>query len=248
MKTVTGRWNDRLGRDLDGKPVKGVRAAEGSLAERPCSTATSRSMAAFRELSHHLSPSATFNFHHLSSLCPFQPGHVRWNGETEKLSVHTSKRVSLRPASHSRSDNPASWMMFSSDSFICSSTHKMTEFSVLLLHLLLSTPPSHFFCHLLCWEFGKNQSVRWRAAGVGRSDGGPSRVPALLGSALTYAGNMLGFGRFVLVRCTNGICAAQRRWWELRWRSVISAEGSSTSSPAQGEERRGERNLHVPCK
>lgn len=205
-------------------------------------------MAAFRELSHHLSPSATFNFHHLSSLCPFQPGHVRWNGETEKLSVHTSKRVSLRPASHSRSDNPASWMMFSSDSFICSSTHKMTEFSVLLLHLLLSTPPSHFFCHLLCWEFGKNQSVRWRAAGVGRSDGGPSRVPALLGSALTYAGNMLGFGRFVLVRCTNGICAAQRRWWGLRWRSVISAEGSSTSSPAQGEERRGERNLHVPCK
>lgn len=135
-----------LDRDLDGKPVKGVRAAEGSLAEWPCSTATSRSMAAFRELSHHLSPSATFNFHHLSSLCPFQPGHVRWNGETEKLSVHTSKRVSLRPASHSRSrHNPASWMMFSSDSFICSSTHKMTEFSVLLLHLLLSTPPSHFF-------------------------------------------------------------------------------------------------------
>lgn len=141
-----------LDRDLDGKPVKGVRAAEGSLAERPCSTATSRSMAAFRELSHHLSPSATFNFHHLSSLCPFQPGYVRWNGETEKLSVHTSKRVFLRPASHNRSQhNPASWMMFSSDSFICSSTHKMTEFSVLLLHLLLSTPPSHFFA-IYCVE------------------------------------------------------------------------------------------------
>lgn len=227
-----------LDRDLDGKPVKGVRAAEGSLAERPCSTATSRSMAAFRELSHHLSPSATFNFHHLSSLCTFQPGHVRWNSEMEELPVHTSKSVFLRPASHSRSrHSPASWMMFSSDSY--AQVRTKWQSSVFYFSIFSSQHLLLIFRHLPCGEFRKNQSVRWRAAGVGRSDGGPSRVPALLGSALTYAGNMLGFGRFVLVRCTNGICAAQRRWWGLRWRSVISAEGSSTSSPgtARGEER-----------
>lgn len=52
-----------------------------------------------------------------------------------------------------------------------------------------------------------NLSGGWRA-GVTRSDGGPSWVQGLLGLALSYAGNMAGSGRFVLVRCTDGICAA----------------------------------------
>lgn len=110
-------------------------------------------------------------------------------------------------------------------------------------HLLLT------LFYLLCGGFSKSQSVRWWGAGVKHGDGGPSRVPALLGSALSYAGNTVGSGRFVLVRCTDGICAAQRHWWGLRWCSVIPAEGSSTSSPgrAQHPQRKRERGGYDTC-
>lgn len=81
----------------------------------------------------------------------------------------------------------------------------------------------------------------------GRGDGGPSRVPALLGLVLSYAGDMAGSGRFVLVRRSDGICAAQRCWWGLRWCSVISAEGSSTSSPGRAQHPERERVVGWGC-
>ncbi len=90
---------------------------------------------------------------------------------------------------------------------------------------------------LICQEVESWRQAQWWWALQGPCD-------AWLGSSLSYAGNMAGSGRFVLVSRTDGICAAQRRWWGLRWCSVISAEGSSTSSPgrAQHPDREGERH------
>lgn len=122
----------------------------------------------------------------------------------------------------------------------------MKKFSVLLLHLLLLL----ILCCSICCVEG---SSRANLSGGGELASGQrwwalqGPCTACLGSSLSYAGNMAGSGRFVLVRHTDGKCAVQGRWWGLRWCSVIPAEGSSTSSPGRVEGTRRERDFGM-CK
>lgn len=58
---------------------------------------------------------------------------------------------------------------------------------------------------------------------------------------------MAGSERFVLARCTDGMCAVQRHWWGLRWCGVISAEGSSTSSPGRAQYQKEVKRDYCKC-
>lgn len=115
------------------------------------------------------------------------------------------------------------------------------RFIFLPLHLLLI-----LLCSICCVEGSVKANL---SEGGELASGavmvGPPGSLHFLAQLSPYAGNMAGSGRFVLVRCTDGICAALRHWWRLRWCSVISAEGSSTSSPRQPERGRGCGTCHM---
>lgn len=196
-------------RELDGRLEKGVSAAGGSLPEELCLTATSMAQGQqqqFECIGSSLSSfvsftiSTTFTSPHPSSLCLSGPVSLtkyvykpknRYNKIPAIITSVTSLShlcgrelvVQLTESTH-RCSNDVQKRIEWADSFICSSAHKMKKFSVLLLRLIHSTPPSHsLLLHLLCGGFSESQSVRRWGAGVRRSDGGPSRVPALLGLA-----------------------------------------------------------------
>lgn len=129
---------------------------------------------------------------------------------------------------------------------LCAQVHTKWTSSVFYFYTFSTQHLLILFCSICCVE----GSVKANLSGGGELASGtvmvgpPGSLRCLARLVSLYAGNMAGSGRFVLVRCTDGICAAQRRWWGLRWCSVISAEGSSTSSPGRAEhpDREGERN------